>query len=336
MNKKLNFGIIGAGHIANAMATTIMQMREVNMYAIGSRSIEKAVAYKEKYKMEKAYGSYDELVKDENVDVVYVATPHSFHYEHAKLCLENNKHVLCEKAFTANTAQAEQLIKIAEKKGLFIGEAMWTRFMPLIKHLRKLLDEKIIGDVTMMTANLNFPMLHKERLVKSELAGGALLDVGIYPLTIASIVMGDDIEKIVSTGILTESGVDKIGQYTITYKNGTMADLNSGMVSLSDGNAVIYGTGGYILLEGVNCPRTIRAFDTSWNNFLTITQEDAVQYYYQNGEKITGYEYEVEACAKAICSGKQQCDEMTHEQTIKIMKIMDEIRRQMGVKYSFE
>lgn len=248
----MNFGIIGAGKIAEAMAYTIMNMPDVNMYAVASRSMEKALAYKEKYNMQAAYGSYEELVKDPDVDVIYIATPHSFHYEHAKLCLENGKHVLCEKAFTANAKQAEEIIELSERTGLFLGEAMWTRFMPFVKILQEILNKKMIGEVSTMTANLNFPMLHKERLVKPELAGGALLDVGIYPLTMASIVMGDDIDYINATGVLTAEGVDKIGQYTIVYKNGTMADLNSGMCSLGDSKAVIYGTNGFIIIEGVN------------------------------------------------------------------------------------
>lgn len=322
----MNFGIIGAGRIAEKMAYTIMNMPEVNMYAIASRSIEKALAYKEKYNMQEAYGSYEELVKDSNVDVIYIATPHSLHYEQTKMCLENGKHVLCEKAFTVNAKQAEEIIQLSEEKGLFLGEAMWTRFMPLIKKLQEILDKKIIGDISTMTANLNFPMLHKERLIKPELAGGALLDVGIYPLTMASVVMGDDIDYISATGVLTDEGVDKIGQYTLVYKNGTMADLNSGMCSLGDGKAVIYGTNGFIVVEGVNCPEGIKVYDNGYNLVAEWKKE----------EQISGYEYEVAACIRDIKEGKFESEEMSHKKTLKIMQIMDEIRKQMGVIYPFE
>lgn len=322
----MNFGIIGAGRIAEKMAYTIMNMPEVNMYAIASRSMEKALAYKEKYNMQMAYGSYEELVKDSEVDVIYIATPHSFHYEQAKMCLENGKHVLCEKAFTANAKQAEELIEISERTGLFLGEAMWTRFMPLIKLLQDILDKKIIGDISTITANLNFPMLHKERLIKPELAGGALLDVGIYPLTMASIVMGDDIDYINATGVLTDEGMDKIGQYTLVYKNGTMADLNSGMCSLGDGKAVIYGTNGFIVVEGVNCPEAIKAYDNGYNLIGEWKKE----------KQISGYEYEVEACVRDIKMGKIESEEMTHSKTLTMMKVMDEIRKQLKVVYPFE
>lgn len=322
----MNFGIIGAGDIAGAMAYTIMSMPEVNMYAIASRSIDKALEYKEKYSMQAAYDSYEKLAKDPNVNVIYIATPHSFHYEQAKMCLENGKHVLCEKAFTVNAKQAEGLIKISEKTGLFLGEAMCTRFMPLINKLHEIVQEKIIGDVSSMTANLNFPMMQKERLIRPELAGGALLDVGIYPLTIASIVMGDDIDYINATAVLTEEGVDKIGQYTLVYKNGTLADLNSGMCSFSDGKAVIYGTKGTIIVEGVNCPQSIKVYDFGYN----LIEE------WKKEEQITGYEYEVQACVKDIRAGKTESRQMPHNQTLKMMRIMDEIRRQINVVYPFE
>lgn len=322
----INFGIIGAGNIAHAMASTIAQMEEVNMYAIASRSMEKAMEYKEQYHMEKAYDSYEKLAQDAKVDVIYIATPHSLHYEQAKMCLNYGKNVLCEKAFTVNEKQAKELIAIAEEKGLFLGEAMWTRFMPLTKKLVQMLDEKIIGEVMFMTANLNFPMMQKERLINPQLAGGALLDVGIYPLTIASVVMGDDIEDISVTAVLTDQGVDKMGQYTIRYKNGKIADLNAGMCAFSDGNAVIYGTAGHILVEGVNRLRSIKIFDSDWNLIKVVEKE----------EQISGYEYEVEACVKAVKTGKVECEEMRHAQTLRMMRLMDEIRKKMGVIYPFE
>lgn len=322
----INFGIIGAGNIAHAMAYTIAQMEDVNMYAIASRSMEKAISYKKQYGMKKAYDSYEKLAQDPNVDVIYIATPHSLHYEQVKMCLNYGKHVLCEKAFTANERQAKELVEISEKTGLFLGEAMWTRFMPLTKKLTELIEKKVIGEITFMTANLNFSMMHKERLINPELAGGALLDVGIYPLTIASVVMGDNIEHVSATGVLTDQGVDKTGQYTILYKNGKIADLNAGMCSFSDGNAVIYGSAGHIVVEGVNCLRSIKVFDSEGNLIEEIKKE----------EQISGYEYEVKACAEAIRNGKIECPEMPHSRTLQMMKIMDTIREKMGVIYPFE
>ena len=332
----MNFGIIGAGHIAETMATTLNQMSEPNAYAIASRSAEKAEAFREKFGMEKAYGSYEDLVKDPDVDVIYIATPHSFHYEQAKMCLENGKHVLLEKAFTANAAQAKEIIDLSESKGLFLGEAMWTRFMPLAKKLKELLDDGVIGSLMFVTGNLNFPMMHKERLVKAELAGGALLDVGIYPLTIASLVMGDDIKEIETHARLNEDGVDLEGQYLITYSDGRTADLNSGMVTTSNGNAMVHGTDGYLKIEGVNFIRGLVIHDNDFIVQKRISFKDVETYPYQNGETITGYEYEVLACIDAIKKGYVECPEMTHKQTLIMMETMDKIRKSMGVKFPFE
>ena len=332
----MNFGIIGAGNIARTMATTLTQMSEPNAYAIASRSMEKAEAFRKEFDMEKAYDSYEVLAKDPDVDVIYIATPHSFHYEQAKMCLENGKHVLVEKAFCANASQAKEIIDLAESKGLFLGEAMWTRFMPLAKKLREMLDEGVIGDVMYMTANLNFPMMHKERLIKAELAGGALLDVGIYPLTAASLIMGDNIKDIKATALLNDENMDLVGQYILTFDEGGIAYLNSGMCFESDGNAVVIGTNGSIVMEGVNFIRGLRVFDGNHNEVEYISFEDVEKYPYKNGENITGYEYEILGCIDAIKKGHTECPEITHKETLFMMETMDEIRRQMGVIYPFE
>lgn len=177
----MKVGIIGAGNIAGSMAATLNAMEEAVCYAIASRDLKKAEDFAEKYGIEKAYGSYEELVEDREVDIVYIATPHSHHYEHAKLCIEHGKHVLCEKAFTVNAAQAEELFKLAAEKKVLITEAIWTRYMPYRKVVNDLLAEDVIGEVCTLTANLCYPISQVERIIRPELAGGALLDGGIYP-----------------------------------------------------------------------------------------------------------------------------------------------------------
>ena len=330
----IHFGILGAGNIAHAMAGTLSHMDEAEAYAIASRNLEKAERYQKQYGIKQAYGSYEELMCDPLVDVIYIATPHAFHFEQAWQCLSHGKHVLCEKAFTVNALQAKQLIALAKEKGLFLGEAMWTRFMPLVKKMKSLLEEQIIGEPVCMTANLNFPMMQKERLIRPELAGGALLDVGIYPLTMASLVMGNDIKEIQCAAVLTEQGMDMQGQYTLIYPDGKMADLNAGMRAFSDGNAVIYGTKGQMLIEGTNCPRGIQVHDSSWNLILNIRAEDVADY--TSEKPLTGYEYEVRACVRAIENGDTEFQEMPLSLTLQMMRLMDEIRRQMGVRYPFE
>ncbi len=330
----VRFGILGAGDIAHAMANTLSHMKEAQAYAIASRNPEKAKQFQQQYGIEQAYGSYEKMTQDPLVDIVYIATPHAFHFEQAKMCLNYGKHVLCEKAFTANAKQAQQLITLAKEKGLFLGEAMWTRFMPLVKKMKSLLEQHIIGDVVCMTANLNFPMMQKERLIKPELAGGALLDVGIYPLTMASMVMGNDIQEVRASAVLTGQGMDLQGQYTLIYPDGKMADLNAGMQAFSDGNAVLYGTKGQMLIEGTNCPRGIQVFDSSWNRILDIRAQDVADY--EAKEPLTGYEYEVRACVQAIEKNALEFEEMPLSLTLQMMRLMDEIRKQMGVRYPFE
>ena len=179
-------------------------------------------------------------------------------------------------------------------------------------------------------------MMHKERLVKAELAGGALLDVGIYPLTAASLVMGDNIKNINATALLNDENMDLVGQYILTFKEGGIAYLNSGMCFESDGNAVVIGTNGSIVMEGVNFIRGLRIFDKNHEENKYISFEDVEKYPYENGETITGYEYEVLGCMDAIKKGHTECPEITHKETLFMMETMDEIRRQMGVIYPFE
>ena len=192
--KKYKIGIIGCGHIAEKMAATINGMQEAESYAVASRSIEKAQAFATKWNFSKAYGSYEELVTDSEVDLVYIATPHSHHYEHARLCIMNGKPVLCEKSFTANAHQAEELIRLAEEKNIFITEAIWTRYMPLSVKMKELLDEGVIGKPYTLSANLGYVIADKDRIAKPELAGGALLDIGVYTLNFAAMAFGSDIK----------------------------------------------------------------------------------------------------------------------------------------------
>ena len=175
-------GIIGAGWIAEKMVQALAPLHDIETHAIASRSIEKAQKFAQANNIPKAYGSYEEMVADPDIDLVYIATPHSHHFEHAMLALEHGKPVLVEKAFTANAAQAEELINTARKKGLFITEAMWTRYMPLSHKVKEIMESGIIGEPRIITASLCYMMEHKERIVSADLCGGALLDLGVYAL----------------------------------------------------------------------------------------------------------------------------------------------------------
>ncbi len=322
----VKMGIIGAGRIAGFMGETLQGMDTVARYAIAARDYERAKEFADKYGFEKAYGSYEEMLEDEAVDLVYIATPHSHHYDHVKLCLEHGKHVLCEKAFTVNEEQARELFALAKEKGLLLTEAIWTRYMPMRKTLDEVLASGVIGTPHMLTANLSYIIDWKDRIKKPELAGGALLDIGIYTLNFASMVFGDDIEKITGTAVFNEYGMDMQENITLIYKDGRMAALNASARSLSDRRGIIYGDKGYIETENINNCEGIKVLDT--NRRLVAS--------YETPKQITGYEYEVEACIHAIEHGELECPQMPHEETLRMLRWMDELRRQWEIVYPME
>lgn len=322
----VKMGIIGAGRIAGFMANTMKGMTSVSRYAIAARDYERAQHFAEEYGFEKAYGSYEELVADEEVELVYIATPHSHHYDHVKLCLEHGKHVLCEKAFTVNERQAAELFAMAKEKGLLLTEAIWTRYMPMRKTLEEVLASGVIGRPHMLTANLSYLIDWKDRIAKPELAGGALLDIGIYTLNFASMAFGNDIEQITGTAVFNEYGMDMQENITLVYRDGRMAALNASARSLSDRRGIIYGDKGYIETENINNCDGIRVYDL--NRSLVAS--------YDTPQQITGYEYEVEACVYAIEHGETECPQMPHEETLQMLRWMDELRRQWGIVYPME
>ncbi|MBQ7260773.1 MAG: Gfo/Idh/MocA family oxidoreductase [Lachnospiraceae bacterium] len=322
----MKIGFLGAGNIATTMATTLQSVKGAECYAVASRDKNKAQEFADKFGFEKAYGSYADMLSDPQVKLVYISTPHSHHYEHIKMCLEHDKHVICEKAFTVNAAQASEVFGIAENRGLFITEAIWTRYMPMRGTINKVIRSGIIGKPTMLSANLGYPLEHVDRLVKPELAGGALLDLGVYVLNFASMVFGDDITGIVADCTKYESGVDAQETIILTYSDGKMASLFSTMLAQTDRRGFIYGTNGYIEIENINNYESIRVYNL----------ERKVVAEYAAPVQITGYEYEMTAAMQAIRDGALECREMPHYQSIRMMQLMDSLRDAWGIKYPFE
>lgn len=322
----VKMGIMGAGNIASVMAATIRELDSVECHAVGARDLDRAKAFAKKYNFLKAFGSYEELVNDPEVELIYIATPHSCHYEHIKLCLENGKHVLCEKAFTVNERQAAEVFAMAEQRGLLLTEAIWTRYMPMRKRLEDVLDSKIIGEPYMLTANLGYVVSNKERIASPRLGGGALLDLGVYTLNFASMVFGDDVKEIRGTAVKNEAGVDMQNSITLTYQDGKMAVLNSTAMGLSDRRGVIYGDKGFIEVLNINNCEEIRVYDLKRSLVAA----------YDRPEQISGYEYEVEACVYAVRRGETQCKQMPHEESLRMMRWMDELRRQWGIVFPGE
>ena len=322
----MKFGIIGAGGIAVWMAKTLASVEGAESYAIAARDLTRAPAFAEKYGFAKAYGSYEELVSDPAVDVVYIATPHSYHFAHAKLAMEHGKHVLCEKAFTINEGQAEELFRIAEKHHVLITEAIWTRYMPSRKIIDDLLTEGVIGEVKTLTANLSYRICQNERLIRPELAGGALLDITIYPLNFALMHFGNDYQKLSSTVLMTETGVDGQECITMTWPDGKFAVLNSSIYGESDRQGIFYGTNGYMIVDNVNDPLNIDIYDASHQLVRHVDLP----------EQSTGYEYEVLELMDCIRKGLMECPSMPHAETLRVLRIMDSIRKDWGFVYPQE
>lgn len=324
--RKLRVGILSTGVIAGTMASTLAKMEEAEAYAVASRTLEKAEAFAERFGIGKAYGSYEEMAADENVDLVYVATPMSEHYENVKLFLKYGRNILCEKSFAVNQKQAQEMIDLAEEAGVLLAEAIWVRYMPMWKTLREVLDSGVIGEPMTMTCNLCYLIDQVPRLMQPELGGGALLDVGVYTMNFASLVFGNEIETITTKALMTDTGVDAQNSMIFTYPNGKMAILNSSLRVLSDRKGIIYGTRGFVVVENIN-------------NFESITvynENREVTAVYQQPEQITGYEYQVLACREAIEAGQTECPQMPHEETLRIMAQMDAVREQWGLKYPME
>lgn len=322
----MKFSILAPGAIAHRMAQAVSGIDGVERYAVASRSGEKAKAFADEWGFSKAYGSYEEMLDDPETELVYVAAPHSHHYKYAKMCLERGKHVLVEKAFTVNAAQAEELIRLAEEKGVLLSEAIWTRYMPSRKMIDQLLDSGVIGELTSLTANLGYALDKVERLQNPELAGGALLDLGVYPVNFALMVFHSEVEKISAAAVMSPQGIDWMNSITLTFEDGKMAVLHSNMLAQTDREGVIYGTKGYMEIQNINNCEEIRVFNM--NREMTAC--------FKVPEQINGYEYEVIACKKAIEAGRIQCEEMPHSETLRVMKLMDEIRRIWGMNFPCE
>lgn len=316
-------GIIGAGHIAEKMAATINGMPDVEGYAIASRQYGKAAAFAGRFGFTKAYGSYEELAEDPAVDLVYVATPHSLHYDHVRLCLDRGKAVLCEKAFMANTREAEEVTRISEERKIFLAEAIWTRYMPFQRTVRDIVESGAIGQPMILSAHLGYPVSDKERLIRPELGGGALLDLGVYAINFALMMFGNDIADIASSCMKSDTGVDLQNSIILKYRDGRIADLQSTALCASDRQGIVCGDRGYIVCDNINNMLKAELYDS--NHTLTAT--------YNAPPQITGFEYQVRACMDAIREGLTEPRSMPHSETLRVMRIMDGLRSSWGIHF---
>ncbi|MGE4287847.1 MAG: Gfo/Idh/MocA family protein [Salinivirgaceae bacterium] len=327
MEKKINWGILGAGSIAGKFAADFTLVKQGTLYAVGSRKLEAARQFAGKYGIPKAYGSYTELLTDATVDVIYIATPHNFHFEQAMLCLQHNKHVLCEKPVTVNASQLEQLMAEARKRSLFFMEAMWTPFLPAVLKAKQWLNEGKIGVVQLIQAN--FGMAGNPdpngRLLNPDLAGGGLLDIGIYPLTLIEMFAQSEPDSCDARASFTETGVDESLVVQLQYKNGVKGQMASHIRVPLINDAFIYGTEGYIQI-----PR----FWMSKQAILRVN--GAADEVFTDTTQTMGYNWEAEAVSHDLLLERKENATMPLERSLKMMRLMDAIRQQIDLKYPFE
>ena len=325
-----NLAILGAGRIAGTMADTVRRMNaagrgDVRLFAVAARDGERARAFAEQYGVSRAYGSYEEMVRDPDVDLVYVATPHSHHAAHMRLCIEHKKAVLCEKAFTANAKQAEEILDLAGEKGVLVAEAIWTRYQPMRKIIYDAAWSGVVGKPRTIQANLSYAISHKERIVDPALAGGALLDVGVYAINFCEMVFGHP-DEARGYAVLTGRGCDETDSMTLLWRDGRMGVLSAGTTAISEREGLIWCERGFIRVENINNPQRMQVYDENRRVIRDVSCPP----------QLTGYEYEVEEACAALAAGKTQCDSMPWSETLHVMRLMDDLRAQMGVRYPFE
>lgn len=328
MTKKIKWGILGCGKIAGNFAGDLKYSKYGQLVAVASRSRQKAAAFARRYHASAVYGSYEQLVADSDIDIVYIATPHSFHAQNALLAIEAGKHVLCEKPITINARQLERLISAAGKKGVFLMEGMWTRFFPAMVRLRKWLREGRIGRVLGMEADfgVKFNAGPEHRIHNPHLGGGALLDLGIYPVSFASMVYGVVPEKIVSTVHFCPTGVDDQAAMAFQYEQGATAFIGISSRVVFKQEARIYGTEGRITVhENFYRP-----------NSLTLQMMDKKPKTITLGHPGNGLFFEADHVAQCLRKGLLESDIMPLDESLAIMKTLDRIRRQWKLRYPDE
>ena len=322
----LRVGIIGAGWIAEKAAITLNGLLECEGYAIASRSIEKAQAFASQWNFKKAYGSYAELIADEDVDLVYVATPHSHHYDVTKEALLAGKPCLVEKAFMANLRQSKEIVSLAHERQVFLAEAIWTRYQPAVGIVRKLISDGRIGTPRLVTATLGYSMGDKPRIMRPDLCGGALLDLGVYALNFVRMFFPAPILSIESQCVKSATGMDLTNAFTLVLEDGLLCNLQSSAACVGDNIGVIAGTDGNLIIDNINNPQkiTVNGPDRTFVEDIHVPRQ------------ITGYEYQFLACRQALLDGLLEPIEMPHDETLFIMELMDSLRQKWGVHYPMD
>ena len=320
------WGILGPGGIARAFAKDLNFIQGHSIAAVGSRSLENAQKFAETFGGT-AYGSYEELVADPTVDAIYVATPHPAHHDNVILALNSGKPVLCEKPFAVNAKEAQAMVAAAARNSVALMEAMWARFLPHYAKVREIVDSGVLGPILSIHADHGQRLADQgiARLIEPELAGGALLDLGIYPVSFAHMILGNP-AHITSKAVMTEKGVDAQTSMIFTYDSGAQAVLTTTMIEQTPCRAVVAGLNGWLEIDR-----------TFYNPAaMRVVLNDGTVTEYPNTYTGHGLREQAETFKQLVRSGKLESDILTWADTVDIMKSLDTVREQIGLKYPFE
>jgi len=326
MSDKIHWGILGTGAIAGKFAQGLAALPDASLVAVGSRTQSAADAFARQFNVPRRHASYEALVNDPAVNAIYVATPHPLHAENTLMALKAGKPVLCEKPFAINARQAKSVIQKARAKKLLVMEAMWTRFLPIMVRLREMVARDIIGDLRMLTADFGFRAPERTgRLFDPALGGGALLDVGIYPVSLASMLFGPP-SQIAGVAELGPTGVDEQAAITLKHPGGQLAVLHAAIQTSTPMEACLLGSKGKIKLH------------TPWwkGTDLTLSLDDGGEEFLEFPFTANGYQFEAAEFMECLRTRRLQSAVLPLDETLSIMKTLDTLRAQWGLKYPME
>lgn len=328
MMQPIRWGILGTGTMARQFAEGLKSASGAQLHSVGSRTADAAERFGNLFHVPRRHASYTALAEDPEVDVIYIATPHPLHKDNSTLCLNTGKAVLCEKPFTINRAEAETVVSCARRNQCFLMEAMWTRFLPIVRKVHEWVDSGIVGEVRMVRADFGFRAEYIEEplLFAPEMGGGGLLDVGIYPISLAALFLGTQPCAVSSLATLGKTGVDEQNAILLQYSNGALAMAASAIRTETPQDACIIGEKGYILLHA-----------PFWRGSAATLHLPGKEPQQVNIPLCgNGYNYEAEAVMECMRMGKKECNLMPLDDSIAIMGILDAVRAQWGLRYPME
>lgn len=325
MTTTVRWGILSTGRIARAFANALKDTPGAVLHAVASRDLASAQAFAQEFGAAKAYGSYQELADDPDVELVYIGTPHTLHARDALMALNAGKGVLCEKAFTVNRREAEEVVALARSKKLFLMEAMWSRFLPALAEVRRIIESGEIGPARTITADFGFysEAGPEHRLFNPDLGGGALLDLGIYPLSLSAALLGP-VESVRAQAELGPTGVDLQTAFTLKHRGGGISACSCSVAARTPCELTVSGTRGHVRMN------TRFHHATS----ITVSLDDGSARTIATPYIGNGYSYEAIEAQRCYLAGLVESPHMTHGETLELMGVMDEVRRQVGVSYS--